>query len=274
MNGFLPPERKAGFSWCDLRCGHGVTAAMLAATHPTGIFHGVDIIPDHIVGAQRLAEEAAITNVSFLATDFTDAKLELSHCDYIVAQGIYSWISPAKRTALTAFIARHLKPGGLAFVSYDAMPDHASNVASQKLLKVLSHTFPGNSVERLEAAAKVVRAIADFHVPALKNNSLVADLDPKSDDYSAAYLAHAFTTNTWHPFFVTEIRSLMADVGLEPVGTAELIENYDDYVLGQRARQILSDITDNNVRDAPGCAGDVFVEDGGGYPSFRQRAVA
>jgi hypothetical protein len=36
--GVAPPMRKEEFAWCDLGCGQGVTAAMLAAMHPAGQF--------------------------------------------------------------------------------------------------------------------------------------------------------------------------------------------------------------------------------------------
>src|SRR4051794_12944444 len=42
LGGVRPPARGDGFAWCDLGCGQGVTAAILAATHPAGEFHGID----------------------------------------------------------------------------------------------------------------------------------------------------------------------------------------------------------------------------------------
>ena len=43
--GIEPPDRRGGFTWCDLGCGQGVTAAILAATHPMGAFYGIDAMP-------------------------------------------------------------------------------------------------------------------------------------------------------------------------------------------------------------------------------------
>src|ERR1700741_4416804 len=71
--GIEPPARKDGFAWCDLGCGPGVTAAILAATHPTGAFHGIDSMPTHIDHAQRLGVEAAIPNLGFYTVDFAAA---------------------------------------------------------------------------------------------------------------------------------------------------------------------------------------------------------
>ena len=40
VSGIRPPARMGGFTWCDLGCGQGLTAAMLAAVHPAGQFYG------------------------------------------------------------------------------------------------------------------------------------------------------------------------------------------------------------------------------------------
>src|SRR5207244_6046627 len=89
--GVEPPARQNGFAWCDLGCGQGVTAAILAATHPTGTFHGIDAMPAHIEHAVRLAAEADAPNAQFHAADFAAARsLPLPRFDYVVSHGVYS----------------------------------------------------------------------------------------------------------------------------------------------------------------------------------------
>src|SRR5919197_5341824 len=73
VGGVTPPARERGFAWCDLGCGQGVTAAILAATHPAGSFHGIDAMPAHIEHATRLAAEADAPNARFHAADFASA---------------------------------------------------------------------------------------------------------------------------------------------------------------------------------------------------------
>src|SRR5262249_30516392 len=73
VSGLMPPARARGFAWCDLGCGQGVTAAMLAAMHPAGDFHAVDAMPEHIDHGRRFAAEAGAANVSFHAADFAAA---------------------------------------------------------------------------------------------------------------------------------------------------------------------------------------------------------
>ena len=74
LGGVSPPARNEGFAWCDLGCGQGVTAAILAGTHPTGTFHGIDAMPAHIEHAARIAAEADAPNAQFHAVDFAGAR--------------------------------------------------------------------------------------------------------------------------------------------------------------------------------------------------------
>ncbi len=123
LSGFEPPARKEGFAWCELGCGQGVTAAILAATHPEGRFCGIDLMPDHIAGAQRLRERAATANLDLHCLDFAAAaERDLPQFDYIVAHGVYSWVDERSRANLRRFIAGHLASPGLVYISYNAMP--------------------------------------------------------------------------------------------------------------------------------------------------------
>jgi SAM-dependent methyltransferase len=123
VSGFVPPARHRGFTFCELGCGQGVTAATLAATHPDGAFYGIDAMPSHIEHGRRFAAEAAIVNIKFHAVDFATAtRMDLPGFDYIVAHGVYSWVNAQSQAALRAFIDRHLKPGGLVYISYNAIP--------------------------------------------------------------------------------------------------------------------------------------------------------
>ena len=61
----------------------------------------------------------------------------------------------------------------------------------------------------------------------------------------------------------------MRAIGLEPIGSATLIENYDSHVLGSASRRILADIADDDARELARdflidqfFRRDVFVRDG------------
>jgi SAM-dependent methyltransferase len=248
--GVEPPSRQSGFAWCDLGCGQGVTAVILAATHPRGRFHGIDMMPVHIAHARRLASEARIANLRFDAVDFAAAiSLELPSFDYIVAHGVYSWVDAASQAALRRFIDRHLKPGGLVYVSYNAMPGWARDLPFQRLVRELGGTFAGDSAARFSTAAGIARSLAEAGVPALASSFTLAELEARPEDYAPAYLAHEFMQTAWQPLYVTELRAAMAAIGLAPVGSATLVENLDRLVLSETATEILATIADPDTRE-------------------------
>jgi len=250
ISGFRPPPRDAGFAFCDLGCGQGVTTTVLAATHPSGGFVGIDAMPIHVEHARRFAKEGAVANAHFLAADFaTAASMDLPAFDYIVAHGVYSWINPESRAALRAFVDRHLKPGGLFFVSYNAAPGRIADQPVQRLVQGLGSTVGGNSTARYRAAAKIMNMLAELKPPALTASPFLKTLQTKKRRFSESYLVHELMNANWDALCVTAVRSDMASIGLEPVGTATLIENFDSLVLRGRGRKMLDTISDANARE-------------------------
>ena len=248
--GFEPPVRKAGFAWCDLGCGQGVTANILASTHARGTFHAIDAMPVHIDHARQLAEEAAISNVSFHCVDFAAAvDLELPLFDYIVAHGVYSWVDTASQRALRRFFDRRLKPGGLVYVSYNAMPGWSRDLPFQRLVRELARGSSGDSAARLAAALDIIRDLAAAEVPALTPSFIVGELEQRPEDYTPAYLVHELMPSAWQPLYVTDVRAAMKTIGLTPVGSATLIENLDPLVLNANAREMLGAIADDDLRE-------------------------
>src|SRR6516225_6605712 len=248
--GVEPPARKAGFAWCDLGCGQGVTANILAATHPRGTFHAIDAMPAHIDHARRLAGEVGIPNVDFHCVDFATAvDLDLPLFDYIVAHGVYGWVDAANQHALRRFFDRQLKPGGLVYVSYNAMPGWARDLPFQRLVRELARSSSGDSAARVDTALEIIRALAADEVPALTPSFIVGELEQRPEDYTSAYLVHEFLPSAWQPLYVTEVRAALKTIGLAPVGSATLIENLDPLVLGESAREMLGAIPDNDLRE-------------------------
>ena len=249
--GFAPPAPNPGFAWCDLGCGPGTNAAIMAATHPHGSFHGIDAMSAHIDEARLLARDAHIPNVHFHALDFTAATaLDFGGFDYIVSHGVYTWIDQTARQQWLGFIDHHLKPGGLLYVSYNAMPGRAADLPLQRLVRALGCSTPGgNTRDRMLSALTVVDSMNAMKAPALAASPMMQRLQENRDRFDPDYLAHEFMVPGWDPQCVTDVRAHLAQAGLKPVGSATLVENYDNFVLGRAARELLATIQDPNARE-------------------------
>jgi len=255
LRGFAPPARKRGLTWCELGCGQGVTPVFLAATHPDGRFFGIDAMAAHIHHARQLAREAGIQNAVFHEADFAAARgLDLPKLDYIVAHGVYSWIDSDSQEALRRIIDERLARGGLVYVSYNALPGWAQDLALRQVLFEFGRSLKGDGVTRVTAAARTVAALVGAQAPALRGSRAKA-----LAEFDRHYLAHEYLGSSWRPLYVTELRAAMAKIGLVPVGSAQLVQNYDSFVLGQAARKALEGIDDDDLREL---ARDVLLDNG------------
>ncbi|MBV9829797.1 MAG: class I SAM-dependent methyltransferase [Alphaproteobacteria bacterium] len=250
LGGVTPPRPQPAFRWCDLGCGQGVTAAILAALHPAGLFHGIDAMPSHIEHARGLASDLGADNVRFDAVDFAAAGgLGLPPFDYIVTHGVYTWVAPSVRRQLLAFIDDHLRPGGLVYISYNALPGWTGDLPFQYLARALAETGAGDSGNRFAAASRLIQHLADADVAALAGSYMVRELHDNAGNYPRGYLVHEFLHTGWQPLYVTELRDDLAAFGLRPVASALPMENFDTWILTARQRELLAPIGDPDRRE-------------------------
>jgi hypothetical protein len=116
-------------------------------------------------------------------------------------------------------------------------------------VRTLGQAASGDSSARFRAAYEVVRTLVTAGVPVLRGSPAVKLIEEQRERLSAAYLAHEYMGGGWCPLWFSQVRQAMAAIGLEPAGSADLIENYDSLVLGKSAREMLSRFTDDDIRE-------------------------
>ncbi|MGZ5947977.1 MAG: class I SAM-dependent methyltransferase, partial [Caulobacteraceae bacterium] len=146
--GVRAPRLGPGASYLELGCGQGFSLNLLAAANPGLDFWGVDFNPAHIANARRLAAAAGLPNATF--EDFSFEELlalpegRLPKFDVVALHGVLSWISPENRALVVRIIDRVLKPGGLAYVSYNSLPGWASLIPLQRFMVDYVARNPGD----------------------------------------------------------------------------------------------------------------------------------
>src|SRR5688500_18751007 len=68
----LTTQATAPLAVCELGCGRGVSANVLAAANPHSQFYATDFNPAHIVEARALANAAGSKNVHFFDSSFAE----------------------------------------------------------------------------------------------------------------------------------------------------------------------------------------------------------
>jgi SAM-dependent methyltransferase len=250
LNGF-PFGSADDFDYCELGSGNGDTTATLAAAHPRARFLGVDINPSHVDFANGLAEKGGLANARFVARDFEElAREDLPPFDFIGAHGVVTWISEQKRRALVAFAAAKLKPGGLLYVSYNALPGWASLEPLRRLMvegtagegaDTLDRARRGLALAKLLEEAKALYFVA---TPAAK--SMIETMTRSG----LPYIVHEYFTPHWHPLYFSDVAREMASAGLYYVGQVPLYLNYADLALPKPIVKLFEGVTDRIVYES------------------------
>jgi SAM-dependent methyltransferase len=106
----------------ELGCAEGMNLLPLAERLPGSEFVGVDFSPAHVRVAEEARAAAGIGNAHFVCADLRSYEPEAGAFDYVIAHGVYSWVSAEVRERLLALCARALAPDGVAYVSYNVHP--------------------------------------------------------------------------------------------------------------------------------------------------------
>ncbi|MFO1385289.1 MAG: class I SAM-dependent methyltransferase [Chitinivorax sp.] len=155
--------------------------------------YGIDFMAEHIDVSCNLAERAGINNAHFYQLSFAQALAEdFEPFDYIVAHGVYTWVSADVRAEVTTFIQRYLKPGGLAYISYNTMPGKAAILPVQKLVSELGAQAPGSAAQRVLSAFDGVGTLQQLGARALNDKEAVATLMASIAEEDPRYLAHEY----------------------------------------------------------------------------------
>ena len=267
INGFDVAPAPPRLRWCELGCGQGITATVVAASHPAAHCVAIDANPVHIDAARALATSAGVGNVEFCALDFAAAfdlacRADWAPFDCIVAHGVYSWVEPIVQAQMRRFIERFLAPGGLVFVSYNTLPGWAADMPFQHLVHALAAGAGGDSGDRFTQAMAAVLGLRDAGAAALRASPTVANWEREHPLRPSGYYPHEYLASAWQPRYVDDVRREFAGIGLVPAGSATICENFDDFVLTQAARTQLAAIPDDDAREL---ARDYFL-----WQRFRQ----
>ncbi|MCU1234279.1 MAG: Methyltransferase type 12 [Candidatus Solibacter sp.] len=138
----------------ELGCGTGGNLIPLAYHLPQSHFIGVDLAPQPIDIARRMADTLELRNLDLRALDLRELTAAEGEFDYIFAHGLYSWIPPDVRDALLAVCRDRLTPNGVAFVSYNAYPGRYPRQMLREIL--LRHTREIEDPARQIAAARAL----------------------------------------------------------------------------------------------------------------------
>ncbi len=221
---------QAAFRYCELGCGQGLTANIIAAANSAAEIYANDFNPSQIAGAKQLADEAGLTNIKYYEHTFADFIAEPSlpaSFDIIVLHGIFSWVSAENRQHIVEFIQRKLRPGGLVFISYNTLPGWAQALPLRHLFSELATSGATSTAARIELGIEIAERLIAAKAAYFLQNDTVAGRLANLKGLSRSYLAHEFMNSDWTPFYFADVVRELSDAKLNFLCSAHLPDTYD-----------------------------------------------
>ncbi|QEH37255.1 tRNA (guanine-N(7)-)-methyltransferase [Aquisphaera giovannonii] len=106
----------------EIGCARGGNLIPMAAGLPEASFVGIDKSGRQVAAAREFIEACGLRNVAVECRNLVDVGDELGSFDYIIAHGVYSWVDAVARGRILEVMASRLRPGGLAYLSYNTHP--------------------------------------------------------------------------------------------------------------------------------------------------------
>lgn len=252
LNGVEPVSLERLFTYIELGAGQGLTANVLAAANPQGRFYAVDFSPSHVVAARQLTEAAELDNLTLLENSFAElaaGKVALPPMDFITMYGVYSWVDVCNRQHIVDFIGRYLKPGGIVYLNYNAMPGWSPSLPLQRLILERTQTDHYASPNQLEQARQLVNDLVRSGAAYFDGNpNLQYRLDSLQHD-KTGYLAHEYMSDGWSPLYHVDVARAMAAAKMDYVGSGELSHAFPHLYLKPEQQELLATIDDPMFRE-------------------------
>jgi SAM-dependent methyltransferase len=207
----------------ELGCGTAANLLPLAYFRPHATFVGVDCAASAIATAEARRAALGLGNVELVEAEFLAAGDRVAGpFDFILAHGVFSWIPDDQRDAMLALCARHLAPGGLLYLNYNARPGWNIRGMVRELLR--AQTAPRGGLRARAAAAQELAATVAASFAASTEHpysALMAREFRLVAEGEISYVAHEYLADDNHAYWRSEFLALARAHGLACITDAD-----------------------------------------------------
>jgi SAM-dependent methyltransferase len=250
LNRVKPPAAEAGFRYLELGCGVGRTLTTLAAANPQGEFVGVDINPEHTASAEKEIKAAGLKNVKVITAEFGKLGKDLGKFQFIALHGVFSWVSEDVRGQILGIMKKHLAPGGLLLVSYNAMPGWAHLQPIRGILRQYAALRQGDSLQRIRDAVSYLVYIRDKQAKYFVDNPRAAAYVDGLLKQDVRYLAHEYLNEHWTSFYFADVAGMLGGAEMAFVGSLPVFTNFWDLCVRPEFQELFRTTTNRLVTES------------------------
>ena len=244
MSGHEPPDRSST-RYLELGYGQGLSANIHAAAAP-GEFWGADFNPAHAVNARSLAASSG-SDAKFYDNSFAEmaARDDLPEFDYIVLHGVWSWVSDDNRRAIVDIIRKHLKVGGVVYLSYNTLPGWAVGMPLRHMMTLHAETVGSDAqgvVGRIDGSIAFGQKLAEVGARYFAANSTAKGRLDAIAGQNRNYVAHEYFNRDWAPMYFSDAHAWLVDAKTSYACAAALLDQMDGFNLSPAQQEVINGI--------------------------------
>ncbi|MFO1081066.1 MAG: class I SAM-dependent methyltransferase [Reyranellaceae bacterium] len=245
LNAGVAPPGGEQLHYLELGFGQGLSINIHAAGNP-GVYWGTDFNPQHAAQAGALAA-AAGSGAVLLDDSFEELSRrgDLPAFDVIALHGIWTWVSANNRRTIVDIIRRHLKVGGLVYLSYNCFPGWAPAEPLRHLMNLhaeLAGSDVTGTAGKVDGALAFAQQVAGSGALYFRANPAVGERLKRIAEQNRNYLAHEYFNRDWDLMAFSEVAQELADAKLSFVASAHFLDHFDAVNLSQDGQKLLAGI--------------------------------
>jgi methyltransferase-like protein/cyclopropane fatty-acyl-phospholipid synthase-like methyltransferase len=147
----------------ELGCGDGANLIPMALQLLGSDFLGIDLASLPIRKGRQQIFDLGLANIRLEEADLMDFPSASGPFDYIIAHGLYSWVSPAVQKKIMEIVQTCLTPQGVAYISYNTLPGGHFRLMLREMMQyhVRKLTSPEKQVSQ---GASLIKLIAGAQI--------------------------------------------------------------------------------------------------------------
>lgn len=246
--GLTPPENKK-FRVLELGSASGGNLIPLAMFYPEVEVIGVDYSEVQVEQGQKLIKALNLEErVQLLCQSITDIDKDIGEFDYIICHGVYSWVPTEVQDAIITTIQNHLKPDGVAYVSYNVYPGWKRLEIIRDMM--LYHTREMSNHKPEERMAQG-RAIVEFIRNLSHEQSGIRQMIDAPwegiKNKADSYLAHEFLEPVNQPCYFLDFAEKLAAHDLTYLADAEPAVSFIQDLPEDKVKELIQASQSNQV---------------------------
>ena len=237
---------------CELGFGQGLSINFHSAGSDVK-WHGNDFNHQHYLFADELTKAGQL-NCVLTPQSFREfcQKTDLPDFDYICLHGVWSWINSENREIIVEFIKRKLRPNGVAYISYNALPGMMDALPLKKILSDYSASLDDkiNTLEKISLSIEFLDRFIKLNPEILKS---FPNLSKKLEHLKIQpkhYLAHEYFNKNWMPFYFSEMKDQLSNADLKYAAPVYVIDLFKNLFLTDEQYKFIENIPNHNDKES------------------------